>query len=94
MTRLNSAPKPIVRRAFVFGGGTSMVRMAAQCNRDTDPAPVGHEQVVNASPSDGIDTDSLTLQTRTGSSPLLVRTAQASSARTSTDQLAQGIYKG
>ena len=71
-----------------------MVRMAAQCNRDADPAPVGHEQVVNASPSDGIDNDSLTLQTRTESSPLLVRTAQASSARTSTDQLAQGAYKG
>jgi hypothetical protein len=71
-----------------------MVPMAAQCNRDADPAPVGHEQVVRPSPTDGIDTDSLTLQTRTGSSPLLVRTARASSARASTDQLAQGIYKG
>lgn len=71
-----------------------MVLMGAQYNRDADPAPVGHEQVVNASPSDGIDADSLTVQTRTGSSPLSVRTAQASSARTSTDQLAQGTYKG
>ena len=71
-----------------------MVRMVTQCNRDADPPPVGYEQVVNAPPSDGIDTANLTLQTRTESSPLLVRTAQASSARTSTDQLAQGAYKG
>jgi hypothetical protein len=71
-----------------------MVLMAAQCNRDVDPAPVGHAQVVTPSPSDGIDTDNLRLQTRTGSSPLLVRTDRASSARTSTDQLAQWTYKG
>jgi hypothetical protein len=37
--QFNSASKPIGRRAFVFGGGTSMVRMVAQCNRDADPRP-------------------------------------------------------
>jgi hypothetical protein len=40
-----SAPNTTINeRAFVFGGRTSMVLMVAQCNRDADLAPVGHEQ--------------------------------------------------